>query len=232
MCTQQYTETLDTLLLPMLLLLSMRWFQGYGPAGGTAGEESCIESVRCSCSSGFNNGIRSVRVASEDNSVRLASEDNSVKVASEDNSVRVSRGIRVGAYHASESDKCEKNDMDREQSGILLERGQHWEYSMGGAVGVFDGGQEWEYWRRGRSGSIGESAALLSCLVCRLVYRYLRDECGFAPRDIILFGRSIGTGIFNQFAATNQVWMQRGCNGGLCECMQSGGCMWECRMEA
>lgn len=39
----------------------------------------------------------------------------------------------------------------------------------------------------------------------RRVYRHLRDECRFAPGDIILFGRSIGTGICTRFAAENQV---------------------------
>jgi len=39
----------------------------------------------------------------------------------------------------------------------------------------------------------------------RHLYRYLRDEQGFAPKDIILFGRSIGTGILTEFAAENQV---------------------------
>eukprot|EP00656_Telonema_subtile_P004726 TRINITY_DN12154_c0_g1_i5.p1 TRINITY_DN12154_c0_g1~~TRINITY_DN12154_c0_g1_i5.p1 ORF type:complete len:442 (+),score=100.43 TRINITY_DN12154_c0_g1_i5:124-1449(+) len=45
-----------------------------------------------------------------------------------------------------------------------------------------------------------------SCVeALRRVYRHLRDECKFAPTDIILFGRSIGTGICCQFAAKNTV---------------------------
>ena len=41
--------------------------------------------------------------------------------------------------------------------------------------------------------------------VFRVLYLYLRHEKGFAAEDIILFARSIGTGICIKFAATNKV---------------------------
>jgi len=45
-----------------------------------------------------------------------------------------------------------------------------------------------------------------SCLESlEVLYRHLRDERGFAPEDIILFGRSIGTGICTLFASRNKI---------------------------